>query len=66
VNAGYHLEGLAVSKDIKMRISVAVIIELLKQKIITKKKVVAYINKLIKIREWEGGALEMLAKRYMQ
>lgn len=66
VDAAYRLEGLAIANNIKMKISVAVIVELLRQNKISKKEAVASIRKLIKLREWEGGVLEVLAKRYLE
>src|SRR3989344_3562627 len=66
VDAAYSLEGLAKVNDIKLKISVAVIIELSKKKIITKKQALRAIRKMINIREWEGGALEVLAKKYLK
>ncbi len=65
VDAAYKLEGLAIAENIKMKISVAVIIELMKKKIITKKQTVSGIRDMIKTREWEGGILEVLSKRYL-
>ena len=65
VDAAYALEGLAISHDIKIRISVSVLMQLHKQKLIEKKKLQNYIKDLIKIREWEGGVPEVLADKYL-
>jgi len=66
VDAPYRLEGLAIANNIKMKISVAMIIELIRQKIIDKNEAIATIKKLIKLREWESGVLEILSKRYLE
>jgi len=66
VSAAYELEGLAISKNIKMKISIAVLVELHTNKIINDGQLVDYTKKLIKTREWEGGVLEILAKRYLE
>jgi predicted nucleic acid-binding protein len=66
VSAAYELEGLAISKDIKLKISVAVLIELQKERVINKKQLLDSIKKLIKTREWEGGVLEILSKKYLE
>ena len=65
VDAAYKLEGLAIAENVKMKISVAVIVELMREKIITKKQAVSGIKRMIKTREWEGGVLEALGKRYL-
>jgi len=65
VGAAYKLEGLAIAENIKMKISVAVLVELMKRKIITKKQAVSGIKNMVKTREWEGGVLEVLSKKYM-
>lgn len=62
VNAAYRLEGLAILNDIKMKISVAVVVELYKEKILDREELKNSINNLIEIRGWEGGVLEPLAK----
>jgi predicted nucleic acid-binding protein len=66
VDAAYRLEGIAIANNIKMKISVAVIIELLRQGKISKRKAIATVNKLIKLRKWEGGILEILSKKYLE
>ncbi|MBL7169802.1 MAG: hypothetical protein ISS48_02190 [Candidatus Aenigmarchaeota archaeon] len=66
IGAAYELEGLAISKDIKMKISVAVLVELQREKIINKKQLSSYAKKLVKTREWEGGVLEILSKKYLE
>lgn len=66
VDAAYELEGLAIVNDIKMKISVAILIELFTQKVLNKKELKGYVKKLIKTREWEGGVIEILSKRYLK
>ena len=66
VNAAYSLEGLAIASGIKIKISIAVLVELYRQKLIDKQKLRKFIIDLINIREWEGGALEVLAKKYLE
>lgn len=65
VDAAYALEGRALAGEIKLRISVAVIVELMRRKIISKKRAASAIRRMVKIREWEGGVLEVLAERYL-
>lgn len=66
VDAAYELEGIALAGEIKLKISVAVVIELMREKIISKKATTSAIKKMVKIREWEGGVLEVLARRYLE
>ncbi|NCN39198.1 MAG: hypothetical protein COY38_05280 [Candidatus Aenigmarchaeota archaeon CG_4_10_14_0_8_um_filter_37_24] len=65
VDAAYELEGFAISNGIKMKISVAVLVELHRNKIINRDELKKYVKKMIKTREWEGGILEVLAKKYL-
>lgn len=66
INAASKLEGRAISKGIQQKISVAIIIELMKKKIITKEKAISLINELKKSRDWKGGVLEVLADKYLK
>ncbi len=66
VSAAYELEGFAISKDIKLKISIAVLIELYREKMLNSKQLLSCVKKLIKTREWEGGVLEILAKKYLE
>ncbi len=66
VDAAYELEGVALAGEIKLKISVAVIVELVRRKIISREKAASAIGKMVRIREWEGGVLEVLAKRYLR
>ncbi len=65
-DAIYELESLASEKEIKLKLSVAVIVDLLRKKLIAKNKAKSAINKLISTRRWEGGVLEVLIKRYLK
>jgi len=65
VNAAYRLEGLAIAKGIKIKLSVAVLVELHRKKLLNKNELKTCIKKLIKTRKWEGGALEILCKKYL-
>ena len=64
VDAGYSLQGLAKSEGIVIRISVALIAELLKKNRLSKKEALEAVGKMAKAREWEGGVLEVLAGKY--
>jgi len=66
IDAAYSLESLAIANGIKIKISVAVLVELYKQNKVSRQQLKGYIKKLIKIREWEGGALEALSNRYLK
>lgn len=66
VDAMYSLESWAKMKGITMKISVAVISQLVKEKKIKKKDALKQIKKISQIREWEGGVLETLAKKYFK
>jgi predicted nucleic acid-binding protein len=65
VDAAYELEGRALASEIKLKISAAVIIELMRKKVISKKRSASAIKKMVKLRGWEGGVLEVLAKKYL-
>ncbi len=66
IDASYALERLAKINKIKLKISIAIIIELYKKEKITKDQLKNLINKLVKQRRWQGGILEVLAKRYLE
>ena len=65
VDAAYRLEGLAIAKEIKIKLSIAVLVELHRTKLLSKSELKTCIRKLIKTRKWEGGALEVLCKKYL-
>ncbi len=66
VDAAFSLEGASRSAGISIRISAAVAVELFKKKKINLAQLKAAINKMIQLRRWEGGVLEVLAKKYLE
>ncbi len=66
VDASFSLKPLAKSENIRLRICVAIVIDLVRQNIISKKEAYADIKKLIKVRGWEGGVLEVMIERYLR
>ncbi|KXB00443.1 hypothetical protein AKJ42_00715 [candidate division MSBL1 archaeon SCGC-AAA261C02] len=64
VNAAAELEGKAISSGIRQKISVAMIAELMKEGEISRRKARSAVDKLMKTRDWRGGVLEALAKKY--
>ncbi len=65
-DAAYYLGRTAMQKGIKIRICVAVLMELIKAGIITKPEAKEKMWTLIKQRGWEGGVLEVLIKKYIE
>lgn len=65
-DAAYSLGRVAMQKGIKIRICVAILIELIKSGRISKSEAKGKIEKLIKKRSWEGGVLEVLVKKYLE
>ncbi len=65
-DAAYSLGRIAMQKRVKIRICVAVLIELIRAGIITKSEAKEKVGTLIKQRGWEGGVLEVLVKRYLE
>ena len=65
-NAIHSLENIAEAKKIKLKLSVAVLVELLNKGVITKNKAKLAIRKMIETRGWEGGALEVLIKKHLK
>lgn len=65
VDAVYHLGRTGMQKGIKIRICVAVLMELIKSDKISKSEAKEKLYGLIKKRGWEGGVLEVLVKKYM-
>lgn len=66
VEAGYRLDGLARANQIRIVIGAAVIVELVKQKIWTKKQAIGAVSKMIRQRDWEGGVLAALSRKYLE
>lgn len=65
-DAAYSLGKIAMQKGIKIRICVAILIELIKSNRISKPEAKSKIEELIKKRSWEGGVLEVLTKKYLE
>lgn len=66
IDAMYHLEDVALANKIETNISIWLLVELTRNKIITKKTLISTIKKMIKIRKWEGGVLEVLSRKYLE
>ena len=65
VDAAYALAGKAQARGIRIRISIAVIMELLKKGSITRDRTRALIRTMLKRRRWESSILEVLAQTYL-
>ena len=66
VDASFTLKPLAKTENIKLRICVAIVIDLIDQNLISKKEAYNNIRKLIKVRGWESGVLEVMIERYLR
>lgn len=66
IDAMYHLEDVALANKIETNISIWLLVKLTRNKIITKKALNSAIKKMIKIRKWEGGVLEVLSRKYLE
>lgn len=66
VNTVYYLRRSALEKGIKIRICVALVVELLRTGRIDRPGARKKLGELIKKRSWEGGVLEVLVKRYIE
>ncbi|MCK5559695.1 MAG: hypothetical protein KAJ51_03840 [Thermoplasmata archaeon] len=66
VDASFTLKPLAKTENVKLRICVAIVIELVHQNKITKKEAYNNIKKLINVRGWEGGVLEVMIDKYLK
>lgn len=65
IGAASELEGEALSEGISQKISVAVIVELLRGGEISPEKARLAIRGLMEERDWKGGVLEVLAEDYL-
>lgn len=65
-DAAYYLGGIAMQNGIKLRICVAVLMELIKSNKIGREEGKIKLEDLIKKRGWEGGVLEVLVRRYLE
>lgn len=64
VGASYSLHPLAMREGIKLRMSFAVLSEMLRRALIEKEKAKKKIKKMVKLRNWGGSALEHLADKW--
>lgn len=64
VDAAYALASYAKIQNIDIKISVAVISQLVQSKKLTPEQALQAVKKISQIREWEGGVLQVLAKKY--
>ena len=64
LDASYALAGMARAQSISIRISAAAVIELAKQKIISKTEAKKSLLKMIQHRGWEKTTLEYLIQKY--
>ena len=65
IKAASTLEETAIKEGIRQRISVAVIMELLNESVISKEEAKKGVREMIKDRGWKGGVLEVLAEKYL-
>ncbi|MDO8725333.1 MAG: hypothetical protein Q7J35_04620 [Candidatus Methanoperedens sp.] len=65
-DAAYYLGKMAAQKGIKLRTSTAVLVELIRSGKINAQSARKKLDELMKKRSWEGGIIEMLARRYME
>jgi len=64
-DAAYYLGRMAAQKGIKLRMCAAVLMELISTGKITPQAAKGKLEELIQKRSWEGGILEVLARRYI-
>ncbi len=65
-DAAYLLGRIATQKGIKLRMCASVLVELIKAGKISPQAAKGKLEGLIKKRSWEGGILEVLARRYLE
>lgn len=65
-DGAYYLGRTAAQKGIKIRMCAAFLVELIKAGKISPQTAKAKLEELIKKRSWEGGILEVLARRYLE
>jgi predicted nucleic acid-binding protein len=66
LDAAYSLNGLARARNISIKISAAVIVELVKRGRLNKKQAVASLHRMIQSRKWEKSVLEYLIGKYVR
>ncbi len=65
-DASYFIGRTAAQKGIKLRMCASVIVELINTRKISPITAKRKLEELIKKRSWEGGILEVLARRYLE
>lgn len=65
-DAAYYLGRMAAQKGVKLRTSTAVLVELIRSGNINVQSARRKLEELMKKRSWEGGIIEVLARRYME
>ncbi len=65
-DAAYLFGRMAAQKGIKLRMCAALLVELIKAGKISPQAAKGKLEELIKKRSWEGGILEVLARRYLE
>jgi|GEM_PF-3519504 len=65
-DAAYYLGRMAAQKGVKLRTSTAVLVELIKSGNINTQSARRKLDELMKKRSWEGGIIEVLARRYLE
>ncbi|MFW6111119.1 MAG: hypothetical protein ACOC6H_03690 [Thermoproteota archaeon] len=64
VDAAYALQSYTKIHNVDLKISVAVISELVQREKITPQQALKAVKKISHIREWQGGVLQVLARKY--
>ncbi|MDD5614751.1 MAG: hypothetical protein PHH85_00955 [Candidatus Methanoperedens sp.] len=65
-DGAHYLGRMAAQKGVKLRTCVAVLVELIKSGKIDAQSARRKLEELMKKRSWEGGIIEILARRYME
>jgi hypothetical protein len=65
-DAAHFLGRAAAQKGIKLRMCASAIVELINARKISPMTAKGKLEELIKKRSWEGGILEVLARRYLE
>lgn len=65
-DAAYYLGRMAAQKGVKLRTCAAVLVELIKSGKYNTQFAGRKLDELMKKRSWEGGIIEVLARRYLE
>jgi len=65
-DAAYYLGRMAAQKGVKLRTCAAVLVELIKSGKFNTASAGRKLDELMKKRSWEGGIIEVLARRYLE